>query len=139
VYYIKLNIGIYVGIIIIYIRDKIFNLKSLDLIFKKSVNNVGMKLYYKLPRQLNLKMTQFSRKLKMFLLEHTLHTVEEYVSYDVLTWKCMSNCRLHKTRIYLRDLEKVKKAMDLCSFKMWNKNSLVLHLKEMNNMLLQNN
>jgi len=49
---------------------------------------MGIKLYYQLPRQLNLKMTQFSRrKLKMFLLEQTLHSVEEYVSYDVLTWK----------------------------------------------------
>jgi hypothetical protein len=47
-----------------------------------------IKLYYKLPRQLNLKMTRFSRrKLKTFLLEQTLHSVQKYASYDVLTWK----------------------------------------------------
>jgi len=39
-------------------------------------------------------------------------------------------------RIYLRALEIEKKAVDLCLFKAWNKNSLVLHLNEMNNMVL---
>ena len=71
--------------IIIYIRDKIFNVKSLYPILKKSLNNMGIKLYYKSPSQLkNCKMTQFSRrKLKTFLLQHTFNSVEEYLSYNV--------------------------------------------------------
>jgi hypothetical protein len=52
-------------------------------IFKKSVINLGTKLYNKLPNYFknleNLK--PFTKQLKAFLLQQTFHSVDEYLSY----------------------------------------------------------
>jgi hypothetical protein len=51
-------------------------------IFKKSVNNLGTKLYNKLPNYLkrleNSKL--FKKQLKLFLLQQTFYSVDEYLS-----------------------------------------------------------
>jgi hypothetical protein len=51
-------------------------------IFKKSINNLGTKLY-KLPDYLkNLENSKlFKKKLKTFLSQQTLYSVDEYLSY----------------------------------------------------------
>jgi hypothetical protein len=52
-------------------------------IFKKSVNNSGIKSYNKLPNYLknldNLKL--FKKQIKVFLLQQTFYSVDEYLSY----------------------------------------------------------
>jgi hypothetical protein len=52
-------------------------------IFKKSVTNLGTKLYNKLPNHIkgleNLKL--FKKELKAFLLHHTFYSVDEYLSH----------------------------------------------------------
>jgi hypothetical protein len=52
-------------------------------IFKKSVNNLGTKLYNKLPNYLknleNLKLLK--KQIKAFLLQKTFYSVDEYLSY----------------------------------------------------------
>jgi len=52
-------------------------------IFKKSVINLGTKVYNKLPNYFknleNLK--PFEKQLKDFLLQQTFHSVDEYLSY----------------------------------------------------------
>jgi hypothetical protein len=52
-------------------------------IFKKCVNNLGTKLYNKLPNYIknleNLK--SFKKQLKIFLLQQTFYSVDEYLSY----------------------------------------------------------
>ena len=52
-------------------------------IFKKSVNNMGTKLYNKLPNYLknleNLKL--FKKQFKAFLLQQTFYSVDEYLFY----------------------------------------------------------
>jgi len=52
-------------------------------IFKKSVNNLGTKLYNKLPNYIknleNLK--PLKKQLKILLLQQTFYSVDEYLSY----------------------------------------------------------
>jgi len=52
-------------------------------IFKKSVNNLGTKLYNKLPNYLkkleNLKLKK-KKQLKVFLLQQIFYSVDEYLS-----------------------------------------------------------
>jgi len=52
-------------------------------IFKKSVTNLGTKLYNKLPNYIksleNLKL--FKKEIKAFLLHHTFYSVDEYLSH----------------------------------------------------------
>ena len=52
-------------------------------IFNNTVNNLGTKLYNKLPNYLknleNLKL--FKKQLKAFLLQQTFYSVDEYLSY----------------------------------------------------------
>jgi hypothetical protein len=57
-------------------------------IFKKSVNNMGIKLYNKLPKYLkNLENTIFfNNQLKTFLLQQT-YSIDEYLSYVEIPWK----------------------------------------------------
>jgi hypothetical protein len=52
-------------------------------IFKKSVNNLGTKLYNTLPNYLmNLEsLNHFKKKLKVFLLQQTSYSVDEYLFY----------------------------------------------------------
>jgi hypothetical protein len=52
-------------------------------IFKKSVNNLGTKFYNKLPNYLkNLEsLKHFKKQLKVFLLQQTFYSVDEYLSY----------------------------------------------------------
>jgi hypothetical protein len=52
-------------------------------IFKKSVNNLGTKLYNKLTNYLkNLEsLKHFKKQLKAFLLQETFYSVDEYLSY----------------------------------------------------------
>jgi hypothetical protein len=52
-------------------------------IFNKSVNNLGTKLYNKLPNYLkNLENCKFFKKqLKAFLLQQIFYSVDEYLSY----------------------------------------------------------
>jgi hypothetical protein len=52
-------------------------------IFKKSINNMGIKVYNKLPNHLkNLENTKsFKKQLKAFLLQRTFYSVDEYLSY----------------------------------------------------------
>jgi hypothetical protein len=52
-------------------------------IFKKRVNNLGTKLYNKLPNYLkNLENSKlFKKQLKAFLLQQTFYSVNEYLSY----------------------------------------------------------
>ena len=56
--------------IIMHVTDQLFNIGFVDLIFKKSVNNMRIKLYNKLPSQVKiLKNIHFIRwKLESFLL-----------------------------------------------------------------------
>jgi hypothetical protein len=58
-------------------------------IFKKSVNNLGTKLYNKLPNYLkNLENSKlFKKQLKAFLLQQTFYSVDEYLSYVQAPWK----------------------------------------------------
>jgi hypothetical protein len=50
---------------------------------KISVNNIGKRLYDKLPNNLNSieNILHFRRKLKLFLLKQTFYSVEEYFMY----------------------------------------------------------
>jgi len=52
-------------------------------IFKKSLTNLGTKLYNKLPNYIksleNLKL--FKKEKKTFLLHHTFYSVDEYLSH----------------------------------------------------------
>jgi uncharacterized protein YicC (UPF0701 family) len=52
-------------------------------IFIKSVNNLGTKLYNKLPNYLkNLEsLKHFKKQLRAFLLQETFYSVNEYLSY----------------------------------------------------------
>jgi hypothetical protein len=52
-------------------------------IFKKNVNNLGTKLYNKVPNHLkNLEdLKPFKKQLKAFLLQQTFYSVDEYLSY----------------------------------------------------------
>jgi hypothetical protein len=64
--------------------DLIFKHSFVELIFlKKSVTNLGTKLYKKLPNYIknleNLK--PFKKQLKVFLLQQTFYSVDEYLSY----------------------------------------------------------
>jgi hypothetical protein len=57
--------------------------------FKKNVNNMGIKLHNNLPSYIkkseNIKF--FNKKFKLFFLEHTFYSVEEYLSYEYLSWR----------------------------------------------------
>ena len=47
-------------------------------IFKQSVNNMGIKLYNKLPKYLKkLENTNFKKQLKLFLLQQTFYSIDE--------------------------------------------------------------
>ena len=92
VYYIKLNNkGLNQNLAI---HDKTWHRSDFQThfcrtdIFKKSVNNLGTKLYNKLPNYLknleNLK--PFKIQLKAFL-QQTFHSVDEYLSYEQAPWK----------------------------------------------------
>jgi len=64
--------------------DLIFKHVIVELIFKKkSITNLGTKLYNKLPNYIksleNLK--RFKKELKALLLHHTFYSVDEYLSY----------------------------------------------------------
>jgi len=50
---------------------------------KKSVNNLGTKLYNRLPNHLkNLEdLKPFKKQVKAFLLQQSIYSIEEYVSY----------------------------------------------------------
>jgi hypothetical protein len=66
--------------------DLIFKHGFVELIFKKkSVTNLGTKLYNKLPNYIkkleNLK--PLKKQLKVFLLQQTFYSVDEYLSYTV--------------------------------------------------------
>jgi hypothetical protein len=51
-------------------------------IFKRSVNNLGTKLYNELPNYLkNVERLKHLKKLKAFLLQQTFYSVDEYLSY----------------------------------------------------------
>jgi hypothetical protein len=58
-------------------------------IFKKSVNNMGIKLYNMLPSYIKkLEDIQgFKKELKLSLLKHTFYSAEEYLSYEYLLWR----------------------------------------------------
>jgi len=66
-----------------YVIDQIFKHSFVQLIFKKSVINLGTKLYNKIPNYIknfkNLK--PFKKQLKAFLLQQTFYSVDEYLSY----------------------------------------------------------
>ena len=53
-------------------------------ILKKSVTNMGAKLYNRLPNYIknveNLK--PFKKQIKTFLLHHTFHSVDEYLAHN---------------------------------------------------------
>jgi hypothetical protein len=53
------------------------------------LNNMEIQLYNNLPSDLkNLKNIHlFRRKVKPFLLQHTFHSVAEYLSYELLLYK----------------------------------------------------
>jgi len=64
--------------------DRIFKHIFVELIFlKKSITNLGTKLYNKLPNYIknleNLKL--FKKQLKAFLLQYTFYSVDEYLSH----------------------------------------------------------
>jgi hypothetical protein len=52
-------------------------------LFKNSSVNVGIKLYNKLPNTIKEleKVREFKKKVKVFLLQHTFYSVDEYMSY----------------------------------------------------------
>jgi hypothetical protein len=51
-------------------------------IFKKSVSNLGTKLYNKLQNYLkNLENSKLKKKLNALLLQQTFYSVDEYLSY----------------------------------------------------------
>jgi hypothetical protein len=52
-------------------------------LFKNSSVNVGIKLYNKLPNKIKEleKIWKFKKKTKVFLLQHTFYSVDEYMSY----------------------------------------------------------
>ena len=56
--------------------------------FKKSVINLGTKLYNKLPNYFkNLdNLNPFKKQLKAFLLQQTFYSVDEYLSYVQAPW-----------------------------------------------------
>jgi hypothetical protein len=91
VYYIKMNIGgLEQNSGILHVVDRIFHVSSVGLIFlKKSVNNMGVKFYNKLPNHLwpleNIQL--FRKKLNFFLLQQTFYSIDEYLSYEYLSWK----------------------------------------------------
>jgi hypothetical protein len=51
-------------------------------LLKNSSTNVGIKLYNKLPNTIKrlTKIQEFKRRLKYFLLQHTIYSVDEYMS-----------------------------------------------------------
>jgi hypothetical protein len=51
---------------------------------KKSVNNLGKKLYYRLPNHLKKLEYQklFKKQVETFLLQQSFYSIEEYLSYE---------------------------------------------------------
>jgi len=94
VYYIKMNIG---GLEQNSVRHNYNTRHRSDLplqlcrtdILKKIVNNIGVKLHNKQPNHSkNLKNIQlFRNKLKFFLLQQTLYSIDKYLLYEYLSWK----------------------------------------------------
>jgi len=73
------------GIIIIHVLDPIINPSSVGKIFfKKSINNVAVKLYNNVKYLENIQL--FKKKLNLFLLQQT-YSVDECLLYDYLSWK----------------------------------------------------
>jgi hypothetical protein len=62
--------------------DSIFSFVEL-VSFKKSVVNIGIKLYNKLPSHMKKieKMKHFKRELISFLLQHTFYFIDEYMHH----------------------------------------------------------
>jgi len=66
-------------------------------IFEQNVNNMGIKLHNNLSCHLKIfKTTQFfRRKLKSFFVASNFLSVQEYLSYNLLSWKMLT---LHNMR-----------------------------------------
>ena len=66
-------------------------------IFKKSITNLGTKLYNKLPNQIkvleNLKL--FKKEIKAFLLHHTFYSVDKNLSHG---WNTYFKNLIYETR-----------------------------------------
>jgi hypothetical protein len=57
------------------------------VIFKKSVMNMGITLYKKVPDQIKQKdnFNSFKKSLRSFLLKHSFYSVDEFMSFKVLS------------------------------------------------------
>jgi hypothetical protein len=53
-------------------------------LFKKSVVNMGLKLYSKVPNRIktSASFSAFKKDLKSFLLEHSFYTINEFISFN---------------------------------------------------------
>jgi hypothetical protein len=68
-----------------HVIDPISNYDSVGPIFiKKSVTNLGAKIYNKLPNYIKNQENprSFKKQLKTFLLHQTFYSVDEYLSYN---------------------------------------------------------
>jgi hypothetical protein len=57
------------------------------VLFKRSVMNMGISLYNKVPNQVKLRknFNSFRKELKSFLLKYSFYSVEEFMSYESLS------------------------------------------------------
>ena len=68
-----------------HVKDLISKHDFVGLMFiKKSVINLGTKLYNKLPNNIKnlVNPKPFKNQLKEFLLQHTFYSVDEYLTYN---------------------------------------------------------